>query len=178
MINITLEGDKTLQAKMDKFIDNVNNKKKIIREVMTPAAKIVTKVMRSKAPVLRGGTFDVYRTPKMKSGKAPKGMGKIYVKIKPNQLKKSIFHFHTRATRKAGAINIGPRYKSGVWKKPEKGGWYMHMVQFGTDLVKAQPFVKQALIASSKGVGNMMKKGYLKLMKDAAKQSSGYIQVK
>ena len=110
--------------------------------------------MRASAPVLtKHPSFNVYRG------------GKIYVAIKPKQLKKSVGIFSTPSTRKAGALNIGPRYKSGAWIKPEKGGWFMHMVQFGTQYVKPQPFVLQALLSTKSGVGKMMQKNMEKRLK-------------
>ena len=180
MITMNLEGHKEMGVAIGTIIKGVNDKKAIIKEAIRPAAKIVTKVMRQKAPKLTGyPSFNVYRTPKQKPGTAaPKGMGKIYVKIKPGQLRKSIFHFATNATRKAGALNVGPRYKKGVWAKPEKGGWYMHMVQFGAQNVKAQPFVSQALIASSKGAGNLMAIGMKRILKNAAAKTGGKIEIK
>ena len=180
MITMTLEGHKEMGIALGKMIKGVNDKKTIIKEVVRPAAKIVTKVMRQKAPKLKGyPSFNVYRTPKLKSGTAaPKGMGKIYVKIKPGQLRKSIFHFSTPATRKAGALNVGPRYKKGVWAKPEKGGWYMHMVQFGAQNVKPQPFVMPALLATRKGAGNLMQIGMKRVLKNTAAKTGGKIEIK
>ena len=157
-MELRLEGEKEVNAAIRAIIKDTNNRKTLIKEVMRPAAKIVTKVMREMAPKLDSApVFNVYRTPKL-SGKlkAPKGMGKIYVSSKPGQLRKSIFHFQTKATRRAGGIAIGPRFKKGVWIKPEKGGWYMNIVQTGTDTVQAQPFVVPALMSTRKGVGNLM----------------------
>ena len=173
-----VEGANLATSAFKNIIKDVKDRKTMVKEVLLPAAKIVKKVMIGMAPILSAPVFNVYRTPKAKAGmRAPNGMGKIYVKNKPGQLKKSISYFHTKATRKAGAINIGPRYKSGVWKKPEKGGWYMHMVQFGTDSVKPQPFVLQALIATKKGVSNMMEIGMNKrLQKAVAKNGNGVIE--
>jgi hypothetical protein len=158
MITMKLEGD--LMAKKA-FLDismSVVEKKKLIKEVMIPAAKDVVKAMRAIAPKA-SGVFNVYRTPKQKKGmRAPNGMGKIYVSIKPGQLRKSIMYWRTAASTRAGGINVGPRYRSGVWKKPDKGGWYMHMVQFGTDSVDANPFVLKGLDASRGSAGAKMER--------------------
>ncbi len=179
-MELILEGHKDMGVAIGKVIKETNDRKKMIKEVMVPAAKIVKKVMKSKAPKLKGyPSFNVYRTAKMKPGmRAPKGMGKIYVKIKPGQLRKSISYFRTKASNRAGGINIGPRYKKGAFAKPEKGGWYMHMVQFGTDKVKAQPFVLQALLATRKGVGNLMKKLMAKRIAAGVKKTNGKITSK
>tara|TARA_R100001369_G_C3291015_1_gene163894 strand:+ start:656 stop:1159 length:504 start_codon:yes stop_codon:yes gene_type:complete len=165
MITAKVEGGYLATKSFKNIIKDVNDRKTMVKEVLLPAAKIVKKVMIGMAPILTGASsFNVYRD------------GKVYVKIKPGQLKKSISYFHTPSTREAGAINIGPRYKSGVWKKPEKGGWFMHMVQFGTDSVKPQPFVLQALIATKSGVGNLMEIGMNKrLQKAIAKNGNGVI---
>lgn len=172
MISVKLENASLAENVFFQVVRGANDRKKIIKEVLIPAAKIVKKVMIEMAPTLKvAPVFNVYRTPKL-SGKqkAPKGMGVIYVAIKPGQMKKSISYFQTPATRKAGAINVGPRYKKGVWKKPEKGGWYMHMLQFGTDTVKPQQFVLPALIATSSGVGKMMEMGMTKRLRSVVKK--------
>lgn len=153
-----LEGSNLANGVFMEVVRDVNDRRKLIKEVMIPAAKIVKKVMIQKAPMLKGGTFNVYRG------------GAIYVSIKPNQLKKSISYFQTPSTRKAGAINIGPRYKKGIWKKPEKGGWYMHMVQFGTDTVKPQPFVLPALLATQSGVAKMLEMGMNNRLREVVKK--------
>lgn len=171
MITMKLEGSNLTNSVFINVVKNVNDRRMLIKEVIIPAAKIVKKVMVQKAPVLKAPAFNVYRTPKKnKKQKAPKGMGMIYVSIKPNQLKKSISYFQTAATKRAGAVNIGPRYKKGIWKKPDKGGWYMHMVQFGTDTVKAQPFVLQALLATQSGVAKMLKNGMNNRLRNIVKK--------
>tara|TARA_R110000824_G_scaffold3916_3_gene18710 strand:+ start:4693 stop:5235 length:543 start_codon:yes stop_codon:yes gene_type:complete len=179
MITMKLDGSNLATSAFLNITKDVKDKKTMVKEVILPAAKIVKKVMIGMAPILSSPVFNVYRTPKAKAGmRAPNGMGKIYVAIKQGQLKKSISYFHTKATRNAGAINIGPRYKKGIWKKPEKGGWYMHMVQFGTDSVKAQPFVLPALLATKKGVANMMEIGMNKRLKRiVAKDGNGVITI-
>jgi hypothetical protein len=66
--------------------------------------------MQSKTPILQdGATFNVY------------SKGKLYAKINKGQLKKSVGIFSTAATRRYPALNIGPRFKRGSWKSPEKG---------------------------------------------------------
>ena len=158
MITMKLEGD--LMAG-NVFLDismSVVEKKKLVKEVMIPSAKLVVKAMRALVPPAKE-VFDVYRTPKRKKGmRAPNGMGKIYVSIKPGQLRKSINYFRTAASTRAGGINVGPRYRKGVWKKPDKGGWFMHMVQFGTDSVDANPFVLKGLDASRGLAGAKMER--------------------
>ena len=110
--------------------------------------------------------------------KAPKGMGVIYAAIKSGTLKKSVGIFTTPASRRARALNVGPRYKRGVWKKPTKGGWFMHVVQFGTDTVRAQPFVLQSLLATRSGVAGLMKKNMKQLVdKVTMKEGMGVIEV-
>jgi len=180
MITAELEGNQIALDGFDTILDIVNDRQKVKREVIHPAAKIVKKVMIGLAPLLTTATsFDVYRTPKASgSMRAPNGMGKIYVSIKPGQLKKSIKAFTTRRSSKSGAMYIGPKYKSGVWKKPEKGGWYMHMVQFGTEFVKPQPFVKPALLATKKGISNMMEKNYKKVLSQAVSKTNGVFELK
>lgn len=179
MITTRLEGDQIVLDGFKRLTDVVNDRKKIRKEVIMPAAKIVKKVMIGLAPRLdTAPAFNVYRTPKQKKGmRAPNGMGNIYVSIKPGQLKKSIKVFSTRNSSRNGALYIGPKYKSGVWKKPDKGGWYMHMVQFGTDSVKPQPFVKPALLATRKGVGNLMANNYKKLIREGANKSKGVFTI-
>ena len=54
----------------------------------------------------------------------------------------------------------------------------MHMVQFGTDKVKAQPFVMPALLATRKGVGNLMKKLMAKRIAAGVKKTNGKITSK
>jgi|TARA_R110002074_G_scaffold72140_1_gene166363 HK97 gp10 family phage protein len=165
MITMRLEGNALASDVFKNVIRNTNDRKIIIKEVIRPAAKIVNKVMKNKAPVMTGHpAFNVYRD------------GKIYVSIKPKQLKKSVGIFTTPSTRKAGALNIGPRYKKGVWTKPDRGGWFMHMVQFGTEFVKPQPFVLQALLSTKSGVGNLMVKGMEKrLRKVVSKDGKGIL---
>ena len=167
MITMKLEGGNLASSAFIGVMKDVKDRRKMIKEVILPAAKIVKKVMIGMAPMLTTApSFNVYRTPKLKQGmRAPNGMGKIYVAIKPGQLKKSISYFHTKATTKAGAVNVGPRYKKGVWLKPEKGGWYLFMVQYGTDSVKPQPFVLPALLSTKKGVANLMEKNMNKRLK-------------
>tara|TARA_R110002051_G_scaffold103198_1_gene174955 strand:- start:18159 stop:18719 length:561 start_codon:yes stop_codon:yes gene_type:complete len=164
-ITIELKGKGLFFDAMKGIVRGVNEPKDLVKEVIRPAAKIVAKVMRQKTPVLKSGVFNVYRTPKL-SGKmkAPKGMGVIYAAIAAGTLKKSVGIFTTPASKKARALNVGPRYKRGVWKKPTKGGWFMHFVQFGTDSVAPQPFVLPALLASRSGAGNLMKKNMGKLL--------------
>lgn len=171
MIDFKLEGGKAVSMALRDIGLSMTDKKKLIKEVITPAAKIVRSEMRKKAPVLTGyPSFNVYRTPKMsRKMRAPKGMGVIYVKIKPQQLKKSVGIFHTKATRVFPALNVGPRYKIGVWKKPEKGGWYMHMVQFGTPTTQAIPFVLQAFVAVKSQVKNILENSTLNLLKRMVK---------
>jgi HK97 gp10 family phage protein len=179
MITAKLEGSEIAIKGFKTILDVVNDRRKIKTQVIHPAAKIVKKVMIGLAPKFNGTSFDVYRTPKASgSMRAPNGMGKIYVSIKPGQLKNSIKAFTTRRSSKSGAMYIGPRYKSGTWKKPEKGGWYMHMVQFGTQFVKPQPFVKQALLATKKGISNLMEKSYKKLLAEGANKTLGVFEVK
>ena len=166
MITMKLEGNALASSVFKQVIRDVNDRKMIIKEVIRPAAKIVNKVMKGMAPVLSGhAAFNVYRG------------GEIYVSIKPKQLKKSVGIFTTPSTRKAGALNIGPRYKKGVWTKPEKGGWFMHMVQFGTAFVEPQPFVLQALLSTKSGVGNLMKKGMEKRVRQVVKKDGKGILV-
>ena len=175
MIWMKLEGENILIADFQKIGHKMEDKKKLFKDVLRPAARIVVKTMRGMTPVLKSApAFNVYRTPKL-SGKmkAPKGMGNIYVAIKPNQLKKSVFYFQTPASRRSGGVNIGPRYKRGVWMKPEKGGWFMHMVQFGTDFVEPQSFVLPALVASRAGVATSMKKDMKGMLKEVTKKVAG-----
>tara|TARA_R110000751_G_scaffold90246_1_gene177256 strand:- start:16152 stop:16658 length:507 start_codon:yes stop_codon:yes gene_type:complete len=154
MITMKLEGGSLANRVFFNVTRDIKDRRKIIKEVLKPAAKIVAKVMKGDAPVLTmAPAFNVYRG------------GKLYVSVKPAQLKKSVGIFATASTRKAGAINIGPRYKKGVWTKPDKGGWFMHMVQFGTAYVRPQPFVLQALLKTKSGVGSLMKKGMEKRLR-------------
>ena len=179
MITMELENRKLIE---DAFIllggRLRGNKRKITSKVLRPAGKIVEKVMKSYAPVMtKYKAFNVYRTPKLdRRLKAPKGMGKIYVSIKPRQLRNSIKVFQTKAAQKSPYVIIAPKFKSGVWLRPEKGGWYMQMVQFGTDRVKPQPFVGRALRGTASGVSNLMKKNMATLVESEAKQIKG-IQV-
>ena len=168
MITMTLEGASLANSVFKNISTDIKEKRKIIKEVIKPAAKIVLNVMRATAPVMdKYPAFNVYRG------------GKIYVSIKPKQLKKAVGIFSTPSTRKAGALNIGPRYKKGVWTKPDKGGWFMHMVQFGTDKVKPQPFVLQALLSTKSGVGNLMEKGMQKRLKQVVmKDGKGIVTMK
>jgi len=171
MISLVFEGNKLAQSVFMNIVSDTNDRKKLIKEVILPAAKILKKVMIEKAPQLKTPVFNVYRTPKL-SGKmkAPKGMGVIYAAIASGTLKRSISYFGTRATRKAGALNVGPRYKIGVWKKPTKGGWFMHFVQFGTDTVTPQPFVYQAFLATKSGVGNLLSNGMNRRLRQVVKK--------
>tara|TARA_R110000824_G_scaffold5803_2_gene26718 strand:- start:782 stop:1327 length:546 start_codon:yes stop_codon:yes gene_type:complete len=167
MIKMKLEGTQMFSTELRNIGLSMQDKKKLIKEVILPSAKIVRKTMREAAPKLEGApSFNVYRTPKI-SGKmkAPKGMGVIYAKIKPGQLKKSVGIIRTSATRKYPALNIGPRYKKGVWVNPEKGGWYMHMVQFGTPTTIAKPFVLQSFIAVESLVKRLLENDTLKMLK-------------
>lgn len=180
-ITVDFEGAVWMDDKLKEIGVDMNNNKQIIKRILKPAAKDVVKKMRIMAPILTSApSFNVYRTPKISNKmKAPKGMGKIYVKIKKGQLAQSINWFQTPASKKAPAINIGPRYKRGVWRKPDKGGWYMHMVQFGTDFVESQPFVLPALMASVNKVSSTMKRGAKKmLVSSVAKRGQGKIEVK
>jgi|TARA_R100000773_G_scaffold26748_2_gene23226 HK97 gp10 family phage protein len=175
---ITVDFDKKMQRQIELSLMNLGadmrkNKRQISKEVLKPSAQIISKEMKSIAPKLKGAqSFNVYRTPKL-SGKlkAPKGMGKIYVKIKPGQLKKSIAPYQTKAGRKSPYFLIGPKYKFGVWTKPEKGGWFMHFVQFGTDTVKAQPFVGTALRNKGSQAGKLMENNLKILTKKTAKKN-------
>tara|TARA_R110000796_G_scaffold15533_2_gene49317 strand:+ start:8909 stop:9415 length:507 start_codon:yes stop_codon:yes gene_type:complete len=159
MITMKLEGGKLTSQIFWDITRDIKDRKEIIKTVIKPAAKIVLKVMRETTPVLEGHpAFNVYRN------------GKLYVSIKPKQLKKSVGIFSTPATRKAGALNIGPRYKKGVWTKPEKGGWFMHMVQFGTAYVEPQPFVLQALMSTKSGVSKLLQMGMEKRLKQVVRK--------
>tara|TARA_R110000823_G_scaffold17068_1_gene54299 strand:+ start:2939 stop:3442 length:504 start_codon:yes stop_codon:yes gene_type:complete len=166
MITMKLEGANLFDDAIKDIVKGTGNKKIMIKEVLTPAAKIVSNVMRQMAPKLDTKSFNVYRN------------GKLYVSIKSGQLKKSISYFSTKASRKQGSIYIGPRFKSGIWKKPEKGGWYFHMVQVGTSLIKPQPFVLQALLSTKQGVSNLIEKGINKrLKKIVSKDGKGIINM-
>ena len=178
-VSFKLEGQQIASAAFKELLDAVNDRKKVEKEVIRPAAKILKKVMRQLAPVLNESSFDVYRTSKKDSGmRAPNGMGNIYVSIKPQQLRKSVQIFSTGKSRKSGALYVGPKYKSGVWKKPDKGGWYMHMVQFGTASVSPQPFVAPAMRGSSKGVANLMELGFKKILKRVCSRNKNVIEFK
>ena len=165
MITMRMEGNVLASSVFSNVVKDVKDRRKMIKEVIKPAANIVMMVMRKMTPVLtKHPAFDVYHG------------GKLYVTIRPNQLKKSVGLFSTPSTRKAGAINIGPRYKKGIWTKPNKGGWFMHMVQFGTAFVQPQPFVLQALLSTKSGVGNLMKKGMEKRLRQiVVKEGKGVL---
>lgn len=134
MIEFHPEGFQQVSKQLEAIALGVDDKRKVVKQVLRHGAKIVNKTMKDKTPVIKGGeTFNVYRTNKINKGqRAPKGMGKIYVKIKPGTLRKSVGIFQTKASRKFPGINIGPRFKSGVWKSPEKGGWFQYFVQTGS----------------------------------------------
>ena len=144
MITMKLEGAKMFSMELRNIGLSMQDKKKLISQVILPSAKIVRKSMREAAPKLEGASsFNVYRTPKWnKNMKAPKGMGVIYAKI-----------------------NIAPRYKKGVWVNPEKGGWYMHMVQFGTPTTIAKPFVLQSFVAVESMIKRLLENDTLKMLK-------------
>ena len=167
MITMKLEGAKMFSMELRNIGLSMQDKKKLIKDVILPSAKIVRKSMREAAPKLEGASsFNVYRTPKWnKNMRAPKGMGVIYAKIKPGQLKKSVGIIHTPATRKYPGLNIAPRYKKGVWKNPEKGGWYMHFVQFGTPTTIAKPFVLQSFVAVESMIKRLLENDTLKMLK-------------
>tara|TARA_R100001440_G_scaffold19319_1_gene32587 strand:+ start:395 stop:937 length:543 start_codon:yes stop_codon:yes gene_type:complete len=176
MISIELENRQLIEKGLVALGGKLRkNKKKISSKVLKPAAKIVEKVMKTYAPVMtKYKSFDVYRTPKINRGqRAPKGMGKIYVSIKPRQLRNSIGSFQTRAAAKSPYYIIAPKFKSGVWLRPEKGGWYMQMVQFGTDTVKPQPFVDRAYRGTKSGVSNLLRKKISGLVIEEAKKIKG-----
>jgi len=179
-VTFKLEGQQIASAAFKEVLDKVNDRKKISKEVVRPAAKILLKVMREYAPVLdTAPAFNVYKTRKKNAGmRAPNGMGQIYVSIKPQQLKKSIGIFQTKKSSSSGALYVGPRYKKGVWKKPEKGGWFMHMVQFGTEFVSPQPFVMPALRGTAKGVANKMEQGLNKLLSRVCKKNNKVLEYK
>lgn len=183
MITFKLEGQKIVSEALENIGLSMQDKKKLEKDVLRPAAKIVVKVMRSKAPKLKGNrSFDVYRTAKLKKGmRAPKGMGQVYARIKSGQLRKSIWYFNTPSTKRYPALNIGPRYKKGVWAKPEKGGWHMHFVQAGyrgNNKVAPNTFVMDSFIATSKGVGNLMKKNTMRMLKKMVKvEGRGYFKI-
>ena len=102
MIDIKLENSEIIEKGLIALGGKLRkNKKKISSKVLKPSAKVVEKVMKSYAPVMtKYKAFNVYRTPKLNSGmRAPKGMGKIYVSIKPRQLRNSIGSFQTKAAK-------------------------------------------------------------------------------
>ena len=183
MITFKLENQNIVSEALENIALSMQDKKKLEKQVLMPAAKIVVKVMRAKAPKLSGNRpFDIYRTAKLKKGmRAPKGMGQIYASITPNQLKNSINWFRTTATRKYPALNIGPRYKKGVWKNPDKEGWFMHFVQAGfrgKNKVAPNTFVMDSLIATKNGVSNLMKVRTLKLLDKMVKvKGKGYFKI-
>jgi HK97 gp10 family phage protein len=179
MIDIKLENSEIIEKGLIALGGKLRkNKKKISSKVLKPSAKVVEKVMKSYAPVMtKYKAFNVYRTPKLNSGmRAPKGMGKIYVSIKPRQLRNSIGSFQTKAAKNSPYMIIAPKFKFGVWTKPEKGGWYMQMVQAGTDTVRPQPFVGRAYRGTRSGVSNLLRKKMSELVVEEAKQING-IQV-
>jgi HK97 gp10 family phage protein len=179
MMSIELENRKLIEDAMIALGGKMRkNKAKITSKVLRPGGKIVEKVMKTYTPVMtKYKAFNVYRTPKLNRRlKAPKGMGKIYVSIKPRQLRNSIGVFQTKAAKNSPYVIIAPKFKSGVWLRPEKGGWYMQMVQFGTDRVKPQPFVGRALRGTASGVANLLKKNMAKLVESEANKIKG-IQV-
>lgn len=156
MITVELEGGPQFQSALERIARDIRDPKLFLSKVLRPAARPLVEAIAGATPKLSGyPSFDVYRTPKKSNKmKAPKGMGKIYVKIKPNQLKDSIGVFTTAVSRRAPAVYVGPRYKFGKWKKPDLGGWYWAMVQYGTPTVDADPFVMKGLLMAR---GNIIK---------------------
>lgn len=138
-----IEGIEEVMRSLRNIREEMNNDSTFIKEVLNPVARPVRKKMRDEVSVLKVAEFfKVYRTPKLfKKLRAPRNKGHVAYKIKSGNLKKSIGLFTTRKSRKSPAVYIGPRYTMGRFKDPEIGGWYLNIVQVGTDKIPANPFV-------------------------------------
>mgnify|MGYP003648930757 FL=1 len=178
-MDITLkpENIETVAKIFQKIGMNMENKKKLVRDVIIPSALVVKKEMKSLAPVMKTDVWKYYRTPKLKSGmKAPKGKGKVVYTMPKGQMKNSIDVFQTAKSKRFPGVNIAPQFKKGKWKKPELGGWYLNMLQHGTPTTTPQPFVIQALQNSYGRIKVMMEKDMFELLKKVIRSSdSGYI---
>tara|TARA_R110002020_G_scaffold159525_8_gene343430 strand:- start:77 stop:631 length:555 start_codon:yes stop_codon:yes gene_type:complete len=165
-IQANVTGDNELALAFKNIAKELENDAAVIREVLKPPAKIIVKSMRTAAKPM-GKDFVVYRTPKKKKGmRAPNSMGKIYATIKSGTLARSIGIFQTKISKRWPSVYIGPRYKKGVWTDPEKGGWFLNMVQYGTPFVKPNPFIMKGFNAGKSAAKSLL----LKLMKKKVKK--------
>ena len=140
---VEIEGIESVMQALANIRKEMKNDRAFTREVLSPAARPVRQKMRQEVSVLKNAdVFKVYRTPKFFKGiRAPRGKGRVAYEIKSGNLKKSIGLFTTRKSRRQPAVYVGPRYTMGRFKDPEIGGWYLNIVQVGTDKIPASPFV-------------------------------------
>tara|TARA_R100000656_G_scaffold14887_2_gene14622 strand:+ start:2449 stop:2952 length:504 start_codon:yes stop_codon:yes gene_type:complete len=147
MIDVNLKATNHNEyALMFKAIAADLTDKEIISKVLRPVGNVFVKSIKDTTPVL-DRPFKVYRNQK------------LYTTIEPGTLKNSIGIIQTASSKLFPGLYIGPRYKYGKWKKPNIGGWFMHMVQFGTEFIKPNPFVLRGFLAArATGIAMLEKK--------------------
>jgi hypothetical protein len=169
MITMQMEGTDIVSKSLRNIGLSMRDKKVLIKDVIRPAAKVVNGVMQSKTPILQdGATFNIYRN------------GSIYAKINKGQLKKSVGIFSTAATRRYPALNIGPRYKGGSWKSPEKGGWFFYFVQLGVrgnNRVAPNTFIMDSYQATKNPAASIMTTNILKMLKRMNKVNGDHFEI-
>ena len=169
MITMQMEGTDIVSKSLRNIGLSMRDKKVLIKDVIRPAAKIVNGVMQSKTPILQdGATFNVY------------SKGKLYAKINKGQLKKSVGIFSTAATRRYPALNIGPRFKRGSWKSPEKGGWFFYFIQLGVrgnNRVAPNTFIMDSYQATKNPAASIMTTNILKMLKRMNKVNGDHFEI-
>jgi hypothetical protein len=169
MITMQMEGTDIVSKSLRNIGLSMRDKKVLIKDVIRPAAKVVNGVMQGKAPILQdGATFNIYRN------------GSIYAKINKGQLKKSVGIFSTAATRRYPALNIGPRYKGGSWKSPEKGGWFFYFIQLGVrgnNKVAPNTFIMDSYQATKNPAASIMTTNILKMLKRMNKVNGDHFEI-
>ena len=141
--------DARLQAEMNTLIRRLrevsNDAKRESQQAFKEAAPLLISAIEARAPQSDAPHYR-YSTPKAtKALRAPKGFGRIAATYMPGNLKRS---FRALTFRRSAAVFVGPKaFKGnpqGIFSGRRVDPYYAHMVEFGTEKQKAQPFVKPA----------------------------------
>lgn len=138
-----------LTAKLRQLADDA---KKEGRSYLEYAAQPLVSAIAAGAPVSAEVHFR-YNTPKA-SGRirAPKGKGVKVAEYHPGNLERSI---RILKFRRSEAVFVGPKLtggSKGVFRGQRTDAYYAHMVEYGTEKMSAQPFVRPAVLATQDAV--------------------------
>lgn len=116
-VKVSVEGTEEVMRKLKKLDGRIRKKilKRVAREALKPMVQSYKNNIKNSEE-----TFIVYKE------------GRIYAKILPGQLKRSVGVKFPRRYNTRGNFyaSVGPR-RSGAFKDKNKGGWYAGFLNFG-----------------------------------------------